>query len=497
VERELKILVLEDSAEDYEIELRELRKAGLRFVSRRVETMGEFEREMAAYGPDLILCDHQLPTTDGHEAIRAAREKCPETPLLIVSGSLGEDQAVECIKRGAVDYIVKGRFASLGVRVRRALEEAQARAERHKLEEQYRHAQKMEAIGRLAGGIAHDLNNVLTAILGYSQLWLAKLPPDDPNRNDVVEIEKAGQRAASLTRRLLAFSRKQVLSPRVINLNAVVRDVERLLRRVIGEDVELVTTLEPSLWNVKADPAQVEQVIMNLAVNARDAMPRGGRLTIGTNNMAPDVTLWVSDTGTGIAPEIKTHLFEPFFTTKGLGRGTGLGLSTVYGIVTQSGGRIAVQSEQGKGTTFRIYLPRVLERAEPLPQATPRPGPAEGRETILLVEDDDVIRALAASVLRAHGYTVLAAPDGIEGARAGAEHKGKIDLLITDLVMPRMDGRTLARELTARRPGLKVLLMSGYSAEENPGDEAAAALRKPFTPRELLARAREVLDGTA
>ncbi len=386
--------------------------------------------------------------------------------------------------------------------------------DRRQLEEQLRQAQKMEAIGRLAGGVAHDFNNLLTAILGYSEIMLSQLGADDPLREGAEEIRKAGERAASLTRQLLAFSRKQRLEPKVLDFNGLVVDVEKMLRRMIGEDVDLVTALAPDLGRVKADRGQLEQVLMNLAVNARDAMPRGGKLTIQTANAnleqtwglggfsvqpGPYVMVAVSDTGTGMDEATKSHLFEPFFTTKGQGKGTGLGLATVYGIVKQSGGYIWVYSEPNAGTAFRIYLPRYDEPAAPKTAPAPLPGASRGRETILLVEDEEGVRALARKILAAQGYTVLEA-DGPRRALELLEQTGEpIDLLLTDVVMPEMDGSELASRAAVLRPATKVLFMSGYTDEAIAGRgliaEGGRFLQKPFTPDVLAARVRAILDS--
>jgi two-component system, cell cycle sensor histidine kinase and response regulator CckA len=379
-------------------------------------------------------------------------------------------------------------------------------------EEQLRQSQKMEAIGRLAGGIAHDFNNLLTAILGYSEVLLHRLPAPDPLRRDVEEIKKAGDRAAALTRQLLAFSRRQVLQPKVLDLNAVVANMENMLRRLIGEDVELVTVLGRNLGAVKADPGQLEQVIVNLVVNARDAMPQGGWLTIETaRSESPEeaggyrptvgwVVLTVMDTGVGMDAETQAHLFEPFYTTKEAGKGTGLGLSTVYGIVTQSGGRIRVESAPGKGTTFRVYLPRAEQE---LPGAAGRPRlfvmPGRGTETVLLVEDEEAVRSLTSEILRMNGYRVLEAGDGEEALLLSGRHEGPIALLLTDVVMPRLSGFDLAGRLRALRPGLKVLYMSGHTdiADIPPEGPAsgAAYIQKPFSPAVLARTVRELLDA--
>jgi nitrogen-specific signal transduction histidine kinase/CheY-like chemotaxis protein len=385
---------------------------------------------------------------------------------------------------------------------------------RRQLEEQLRQSQKMEAVGRLAGGIAHDFNNVLTAILGYSQMLLTDLSEGDPRREDVREIEQAANRAATLTRQLLAFSRRQVLQPQVLDLNALVENLDKFLRRLIGEDIDLRVHASPDLWLVSADSGQVEQVIMNLAVNSRDAMPTGGKLTIETGNVVLDaayaqrhiavtpgeyVMLAVSDTGTGMDEETQARIFEPFFTTKASGKGTGLGLSTVYGIVKQSGGNIWVYSEVGRGTTIKIYLPRESVSVLPPRQVRPETTDLQGTETILLVEDEDPVRALAAKILRGLGYQVMEAKLGREAITIADAHDAGIDLLLTDVVMPGYSGADLARKLAESRPALKVLFMSGYTDEaiihHGVLDANIAYLQKPFTPDVLAAKVREVLSS--
>ncbi len=382
------------------------------------------------------------------------------------------------------------------------------------LEAQLRQAQKMEAVGRLAGGVAHDFNNLLTVITGRSQLLLLKLPPESPLRRDVELVEETAHRASALTRQLLAFSRKQMVQPRVIDLNEVVRGMETMLSRLIGEDVVLATRLDAAAGCVRADPAQLEQMIVNLAVNARDAMPLGGRLGLETSYVrvdedsarrhvglrpGPHVRLVVRDTGIGMDGLIKAHLFEPFFTTKGPGKGTGLGLATVYGIVTQSGGAIRVDSEPGQGAVFTIDLPRVDApadlRGDPgIPEAAPH-----GSETVLLVEDEPEVRGLARDILHQQGYTVLEAADGDDALRIGREHGGPIHLLVTDVVMPQMGGRELADHLKAGRRETKVLYVSGYTDDailhKGVSETGTAFLPKPFTAAELAHKVREVLDA--
>ena len=386
-------------------------------------------------------------------------------------------------------------------------------AQRH-LENQLRQSQKMEAVGQLAGGIAHDFNNLLTAILGSTQLLLQATPPGDVRREDVEEIRNAGLRAAGLTRQLLAFSRRQVLAPKVLELNAVVANMDKMLRRLIGDDVELATALHAEAGAVNADPGQLEQVLLNLVVNARDAMPGGGRVLIETtrlllrdelverrHRLAPGdyVCLAVTDSGLGMDEATQAHLFEPFFTTKEVGKGTGLGLATVYGIVKQSGGYIWVYSEPGRGTTVKVYLPRVPGAAEPpLPEPEP-PALRGGHETVLLVEDAAPVRTLARRSLEACGYQVIDAADGPSALELSARHTGEIAVLVTDVVMPGMSGRELAERLAPTRPAMKVLYTSGYTDDamvrQGVLNAGVAFLQKPFVPDSLARKVREVLDS--
>jgi PAS domain S-box-containing protein len=386
--------------------------------------------------------------------------------------------------------------------------------ERRRVEEQLRHSQKLESVGLLAGGVAHDFNNLLTVINGYTEMVLGDLPEDSPVRENLTEIRAAGDRAAGLTQQLLAFGRKQLLKPTVLNLNTAVTDVQKMLRRLIGEDIEIVTRLDESLANVKADAGQIQQIIMNLAINARDAMPRGGTLIFETANVTFDETycadhpevqvgrtvmLAVTDTGTGMTPEVRAHIFEPFFTTKPKGSGTGLGLATVYGMVKQGGGWIWVYSELGEGTAFKIYLP-ASDAAIAEVKVTPKTS-LQGKETILLVEDQTEVRTLALTALRRYGYTVFEASHGKEALAISKEFPGKINLLVTDVVMPGMTGRELADQLLSLRQGLQVLYMSGYteSAISHRGvlDPDVAYLQKPFTPESLGQKVRDVLGPVA
>jgi two-component system, cell cycle sensor histidine kinase and response regulator CckA len=381
------------------------------------------------------------------------------------------------------------------------------------LEGRLRMAGKMEAIGRLSGGVAHDFNNILGVMIGYSQLLKRKLAREQELSEYAAEIEKAGQRAASLTRQLLAFSRQQILTPTVLDLNALIADMEKMLPRLIGEDIAVRIALETGLGTVKADRGQVEQVLMNLAVNARDAMPTGGTLNIQTANKQLDefycrehpgakpgryIMLDVSDSGIGMDRETITHIFEPFFTTKELGKGTGLGLATVYGIVKQSDGYIGVNSSPGEGTSFQIFLPRVDEPVAPAPTIVALTPQAQGSETILMVEDSEPLRKLAKSLLEGHGFHVLAARNGEEALELARQHSESIQLLLTDVVMPGINGRVLAERLQTTRPKTKILYMSGYTDSFIAGhgvlDQKTNLLYKPFTEEQLIERVRSVLD---
>jgi len=392
-------------------------------------------------------------------------------------------------------------------------ERIQAEKERAAIQDQFRQSQKMEAIGSLAGGVAHDFNNLLTIIKGYGQLSLMELKEGDPLKANIEEVLKAAERAAGLTRQLLAFSRRQSLEMRVLDLNTTLRDLDKMLRRIIGEDIELVTLLADDLGTVKADPGQIEQVAMNLAVNARDAMQKGGKLTIETANVeldenygrnhvavkpGPYVMLSVSDTGVGMTPEVRDRVFEPFFTTKEKGKGTGLGLSTVYGIVKQSGGNIWVYSEPGKGTAFKIYLPRVDEPLEEAGEVVVQKELPAGGETILVVEDEEKVRQLTVRILTKNGYTVLEASHGGEASHICEQHKGPIHLMVMDVVMPGINGRELAKSLEPHHPEMKVLYMSGYTdnAIVHHGilEKGLNFIQKPFTMDGLIRKVREVLD---
>jgi len=444
----------------------------------------------------------------GEARLRAQRRAEAEATEASHARALAEESALQAEEEAARAEEEATRADEEASRAQAALKALQAS------QAQLLHSQQMDALGQLAGGVAHDFNNVLTAISGYAAFLLEGLPPGDARREDVLGIQEAAERAAALTQQLLAFGRKQVMQPSVIDMREVVDDTGRMLRRLIGEHIDLAIVTGPLVSPVLADRGQLSQVLVNLAVNARDAMPEGGRLTIEAREVplteeyadahlavepGPYVRVAVSDTGHGMTPEVRAHLFEPFFTTKPRGKGTGLGLSTVYGIVKQFGGHIFVYSEPGHGTTMKIYLPRAESAATPAP---PRRGPtSRGTETILLVEDDAAIRGVIRRVLEAQGYTVLHMASPREALDAVTRLPGRIDLLLTDVVLPEMSGRELADRLVTNRPELAVLYMSGYTDDAivhqgrlDPGTEF---LPKPFAPEMLVRRVREVLDRSS
>jgi len=483
----------------------------IRVNRRELEMLGYTEQELLGHPVWKFVVEEEMTRQvimakiagdiSFHETFeRTYRRKDGKTlPVLI------EDRVIRD-KKGGITGI---RSMIEDITERRRAEEALKKSE-----EQLRQWQRVEAIGRLAGGVAHDFNNLLMTIKGCSELLLRELDVKNPRREEVEEIRKAAERATALTRQLLAFGRRQVLQPQVLDLNEVVANMDRMLQRLIGEDIQLLTVLDPELWPLKVDPGQIEQVIMNLAVNARDAMPGGGKLTIETANVVldedyarrhvsvkpgPCVMLAVTDNGCGMDQETQSHLFEPFFTTKKTGEGTGLGLSTVYGIVKQSGGNIWAYSEPRQGTTFKIYLPRVEEAVETYrPKVAPTASPG-GSETILLVEDEGAVRTIVSKILQNKGYTVLEAHHGPEALEICQVHEGPIHLMVTDVVMPHMSGRELAERLTILRPELMVLFMSGYpdNAIVHHGVLGAgtAFLQKPFTLNALEGKVRELLDA--
>jgi signal transduction histidine kinase len=507
----IRVLLVEDNELDARLILRELGRAGLAVRHRRVATPLDLREALRAEPWDLVLSDHALPGFSSTEALAILAEErasdaggaggppeLADLPFIIVSGTIGEETAVEAMRAGARDYILKDRLGRLAPAVERELREAGNRRQRRLLEDQLRHAQKMECIGRLASGAAHDFNNLLTCFVGYGGLLRKRLQAGDQRLKYVEGMLEAADHGASLTRQLLAFSRRQALTPVVTSLNTIVFDTHNFLRRLIGEDVELVTNLDSDLGRVRVDAGQIQQVILNLSVNARDAMQGGGVLTISTANEGDRVTLTVSDTGTGMSPEAIDHLFEPFFTTKEAGRGTGLGLSTVYGIVHQSGGTITCNSRPGRGTTFRVTLPRALDDITPAPRPPAAlPGPVT--ETVLLVEDEERVREIAVEVLEGVGYKVLSAASATAALLRAGSHVGRIELLLTDVILPDMNGRLLAERVRATRPESRVLYTSGYTDElailEGAAGPGTLFLPKPYDPQALLRSVREVLSA--
>ncbi|MBV8375722.1 MAG: response regulator [Verrucomicrobia bacterium] len=512
--KSLHILYLEDDLNDAELVRLTLQAAGIRCEITCLQDREEFIYALEQGGVDLVISDSVLPHFDGLSAVAMVRERWPDLPVILVSGKSGEELAVDSLKSGATDYILKEHLSRLPRAVSRAMQEVEQRVERRRLESHVIEAQKMEVIGQLVSGVAHDFNNILAVIIGYSDLITSDLVQDTPLRRYIEEIRHASERAAGLTRQLLVFGRKETVQPVVLDLNGVVNDLNKMLGRLVDANIEMETIPGKRLGHIRADPGHIGQVLMNMVVNARDAMPNGGRITIATSNVRLDesyarahkgatpgdhVMLSVSDTGTGMTDEVKGLLFEAFFTTKPAGKGTGLGLATCQTIVQQSGGHIAVSSELGRGSTFKIYFPRVAQpldvTARPL-QPGPLPG---GAETLLFVEDEPSVRHLACSVLENLGYEVLSASNGKDALHVAREHKGQpIRLVVTDVIMPLMGGKVMAEWLKATFPNLKILFTSGYTddAISHHGvlDTGVEFLPKPYTPATLARKVRHLLD---
>jgi len=491
----------------------ELESGGYAPSFQRVVTEEQLHRALSGHC-DIAISDFAVGNFGALGALRAIQEKGVDLPLIVVSGKIKDSDVLAVLKAGAADHLTRSNLMRLNAAVEREIRAAKLRRERTRLEEQFRQSQKMEAVGRLAGGVAHDFNNLLTVITGYSDMLLASGDLKDSQRTALQEIRRSAERGGALTHQLLAFSRRQPLEARTVRINDLILQIEKMLRRLIGEDVELVTIPAAAQDAVEADAGRLEQVIMNLVVNARDAMPKGGKLTIetGTTRLdeafsarqlgvrpGPYVTISIADTGTGMDEKTQSHLFEPFFTTKNPGRGTGLGLATAYGIIRQSGGAIGIVSELGRGTTARIYL----RMAEPKPQAASEKGAARGSltgaETILLVEDEARVRKLILDVLTDRGYKVLEATRGREAIRLAKTHAGAIDLAVVDVVMPEMSGPELIRQIAGLRPHMRVLYISGYTEEamvhHGIPESGIAFLQKPFLPDALAGKVREVLDN--
>jgi two-component system, cell cycle sensor histidine kinase and response regulator CckA len=513
-DRPAKILIVDD---DYSMRL--LTKAALEKNGFQVEEAENGISALAAFQdfhPNLILLDVLMPEMDGFATCSALRQLPggENLPIVITTGLDDKESINRAFEAGATDFITKPiTWALLGYRVGYILRASQVWQQRQQLEEQLYQSQKMEAVGRLAGGVAHDLNNILTVIKGCAEFIFSRLEESDPLHQDVASVLEASEQAACLTRQLLAFSRKQVLQPKVFDLNSIVSTLDKMLRRVIGGDIELNTIVEPEAVVVKADPGQLEQVIMNVVINARDAMPRGGRLTIETSKvfldeaycqLHVDITpgqyalLAISDTGLGMDPDTQVRIFEPFFTTKAHDKGTGLGLATVHGIIKQSGGFIWVYSEPGQGTTFKIYLPATCEQVEE-PRMAAAPGAScQGSETILIVEDDAAVRRVARRILEHYGYTILEAGTGKEALAIGKQYPGSINLLLTDVIMPEMSGKELVDLWNDQHPETKVIYTSGFTenaiAHNGALDQDIYFIQKPYRPNALARIVRQVLD---
>jgi two-component system cell cycle sensor histidine kinase/response regulator CckA len=510
--RPLRALLVEDSEDDAELLVRALRRGDYEVEYRRVDSEETLLKGLAAGGWDIVISDYSMPGFSGMAALTIVRERGFDMPFVFVSGTMGEDIAVEAMKTGAQDYIVKGNLSRLLPAIERELRESGIRREHKLVEMRMRQLEKFEVIGRLAGGIAHDFNNVLGAIMGWAELGRGEVAAGTRAEFFFQNILQQSERAAGLTRQLLAYARRQVLEPRNINMNQMIGEATALLQKVIGDHIEIRMVLAPDLQLTRADPAQMEQVLMNLCINARDAMPKGGQLLIETNNAELDeqhcrrrvyarpgqyVRLSITDNGTGIDPETLERIFEPFFTTKDVGKGTGLGLATALGVVNQHGGSIDVYSELGRGTTFHVYLPVSRVASEPVEQAE-EGSAGGGTETILLADDHEGVRDMTVQVLESLGYKVVLANDGETAVKQFTAHRNEISLLLLDVVMPRLQGPDAYAKICEVKPDVPVIFTSGYSEEAASLSplvaRGALILQKPYGRKELARRVRELLN---
>ena len=510
----LRVLIVEDSEDDMALVVRELRRGGFEPTFERVDTPAGMTAALGKNQWDLVICDYSMPHFSATDALRLLRTKGSEAPCIVLSGTISEETAIAVLKQGAQDYVMKDNLKRLLPAIQRELGEAEQRRERKRLEHQVQELQKFEAIGRLAGGIAHDFNNALGVILGWAQLGYDNVPDNSPVRENFRMIRDQAQRSAGLTRQLLAFARRQVLQPRSVNLSDLVSKIAGLLKTAIGEQTELKIALTPGLQATMADPTQIEQVVMNLCLNARDAMPQGGRIVVETSNVEIGedfcrthsyghpgryVLLSVSDTGMGMDAATLDRIFEPFFTTKEMGKGTGLGLATVYGIVKQHGGFVNVYSEPGQGTTFRVYLPASSGSPEAIEPATSEDAQKGGTETILVAEDHEGLGELVRQTLTSRGYSVILASNGQDAVRMFKANSAEIRLVVLDVVMPFLNGPEVHSQMCAIKPDLPVIFMSGHVAESvslNSRIAAGAAfLQKPCSPQALSRTVRNILDA--
>jgi two-component system cell cycle sensor histidine kinase/response regulator CckA len=508
----LSVLIVEDSDEDTELVIRELRRGGYDVSFERVDTPQAMSATLENRAWDVVICDFSLPDFGGPDALRLLRERNPDTPFIYVSALIGEEAAVAALKQGAHDYVMKGGLKRLLPAIQRELKEAELRFEKAQLERQRRHQERFESIGRLAGGIAHDFNNLIGAITGWAELGQDEARNGSGLQDRFRQIRNQAERAAGLTSQLLAFARCQVLKPVKLDVNKSISEMHGFLASGLEENIEFKIILDPHLDVIQGDASQFGQIVMNLCINARDAMPRGGRLIIETHNIEVGqefcrrnsdgrpgryVMLVISDTGIGMDAGTVDRLFEPFFTTKDLGKGTGLGLATVYGIVKQHGGFLKVCSEVGKGTTFRVYVPSSTGRAS---QSQPEMAPVSvtGSEIILIAEDHEGVRAVANEILSSHGYTTVLAADGQEALRLFRLNPTRIDLAILDVAMPRLSGTEAFAEMTAIRHDLPVVFTSGHTSESAALHSNIAAgavfLQKPYSLRALCQIVRSTLD---
>ena len=511
MEAPLRVLAVEDSSEDVDLLVRQLSKAGRRVECKRVESAGQLKAALDAAAWDLVVSDYSIPGFGGLEALRMVRERGPDPPFLFLSGTIGEETAVEAMRMGAQDYLMKDNMARLLPAVQREMQQAELRRRQKQMEQRMRQLEKFEALGKLAGGIAHDFNNVIGAILGWAELG-ARQMPEGTTAESFEQIRQQAERAAGLTRQLLAFARRQVIEPANVDLNYLAGETVSLLQKLMGEEVEITLSLANDLKTTRADRSQIEQVLINLCVNARDAMPSGGSLRIETRNVAfdesspgpgrdvgmgPYVLLSVADSGTGIEPQTLERIFEPFFTTKEEGRGTGLGLATALGIVKQHNGFIEVSTAPGRGSTFQVFLPAsegAIERIEPAAESAVRGG----AETILVAEDHEGIREMVLQVLQTLGYRVLEARNGEEAVSLFAEHRDVIALVVLDVAMPRLEGPQAYDEICRMKPNVPVIFTSGYFDDRvAAASRQATVLEKPYPPKVLGRKVRELLDGVA
>jgi two-component system cell cycle sensor histidine kinase/response regulator CckA len=508
----LSVLMVEDSDEDTELVIRELRRGGYDVSFERVDTPQAMSTTLEKRVWDVVICDFSLPHFGGPDALRLLRERSPDTPFIYVSALIGEETAVTALKQGAHDYVMKGNLKRLLPAIRRELKEAEQRLEKTQLDRQRRHQERFESIGRLAGGLAHDFNNLIGAITGWAELGQDEALNGSGLQDRFRQIRNQAERAAGLTSQLLAFARCQVLKPVTLDVNKSISEMHSFLASGLEENIEFKIILDPHLDVIKGDASQFGQIVMNLCINAKDAMPRGGRLIIETHNIEVGqefcrrnsdgcpgryVMLVISDTGIGMDAMVVDRLFEPFFTTKDLGKGTGLGLATVYGIVKQHGGFLKVCSEVGKGTTFRVYVPSSTGRASQS-QSEMAPVLVTGSEIILIAEDHEGVRAVANEILSSHGYTTVLAADGQEALRLFRLDPRRIDLAILDVAMPRLSGTEAFAEMTAIRHDLPVVFTSGHMSESAALNSNIAAgavfLQKPYALKALCQIVRSTLD---